>query len=47
MSFRNFTTGHSHAFGGEFLELVPHERVRYTDRDGKSRRVAVRSSIKS
>ncbi|MFO1150572.1 MAG: SRPBCC family protein [Alsobacter sp.] len=32
MSFRNFTTGHSHAFGGEFLELVPHERVRYTDR---------------
>lgn len=32
MSFRNFTTGHSHAFGGEFLELVPGERVRYTDR---------------
>src|SRR3954454_13942662 len=32
MSFRNFTTGHSDAFGGEFLELVPGERVRYTDR---------------
>jgi uncharacterized protein YndB with AHSA1/START domain len=32
MSFRNFTTGHSHAFGGEYLELVPGERIRYTDR---------------
>lgn len=32
MSFRNFTTGHSHGFGGEYLELVPHERIRYTDR---------------
>ena len=32
MSFRNFTTGKSHAFGGEFLELVAGERVRYTDR---------------
>ncbi|MCD2183074.1 SRPBCC family protein [Rhizobium sp. TRM96647] len=32
MSFRNFTTGKSHAFGGEFLELVPGERLRYTDR---------------
>ena len=31
MSFRNFTTGHSHAFGGKYLELVPNERVRYTD----------------
>ncbi|NKB16799.1 MAG: SRPBCC family protein [Sphingomonadales bacterium] len=31
MSFTNFTTGHSHAFGGEYLELVPHERIRYTD----------------
>lgn len=30
MSFTNFTTGHSHYFGGEYLELVPHERVRYT-----------------
>ena len=32
MSFRNFTTGNSHAFGGEYLELVPHERLRYSDR---------------
>ena len=32
MSFTNFTTGNSHAFGGEYLELVPHERIRYTDR---------------
>lgn len=31
MSFRNFTTGNSHAFGGEYVELVPGERVRYTD----------------
>ena len=31
MSFRNFTTGHSHAFGGTFLELVRGETVRYTD----------------
>jgi uncharacterized protein YndB with AHSA1/START domain len=32
MSFRNFTTGHSHAFGGKYLELVPNERVVYTDK---------------
>lgn len=32
MSFRNFTTGHSHAFSGQYLELVPGERIRYTDR---------------
>jgi uncharacterized protein YndB with AHSA1/START domain len=32
MSFRNFTTGHSHAFGGQYLELVPNERLRYTDK---------------
>jgi uncharacterized protein YndB with AHSA1/START domain len=32
MSFRNFTTGHSHSFGGEYLELVPGQRLRYTDR---------------
>jgi uncharacterized protein YndB with AHSA1/START domain len=31
MSFTNFTTGKSHSFGGEYLELVPHERLRYTD----------------
>jgi len=32
MSFRNFTTGQSHSFGGEYVELVPHARIRYTDR---------------
>ena len=32
MSFTNFGTGKSHSFGGEFLELLPHERIRYTDR---------------
>jgi uncharacterized protein YndB with AHSA1/START domain len=32
MSFRNFTTRQSHSFGGEFLELVPNERLRYTDK---------------
>jgi len=32
MSFTNFTTGASHSFGGTFLELVPNERLRYTDR---------------
>ena len=32
MSFTNFTTGKSHSFGGQFVELVPHERIRYTDR---------------
>ena len=32
MSFTNFSTGHSHAFGGEYLELVPHQRLSYTDR---------------
>jgi uncharacterized protein YndB with AHSA1/START domain len=32
MSFTNFTTGKSHSFGGEYLELVPNERLRYTDR---------------
>ena len=32
VSFRNFTTGQSHSFGGEYLELVPNERIRYTDK---------------
>ena len=32
MSFRNFTTGHSHSFGGDYLELVPNQRLRYTDK---------------
>lgn len=31
MSFHNFTTGNGHSFGGEYLELVPNERLRYTD----------------
>ncbi|MEV4782275.1 SRPBCC family protein [Burkholderia sp. LMU1-1-1.1] len=30
MSFTNFTTGDSHSFGGEYLELVPNQRLRYT-----------------
>lgn len=32
MSFTNFSTGHGHSFGGEYLELTPHERIRYNDR---------------
>jgi uncharacterized protein YndB with AHSA1/START domain len=32
MSFTNFTSGKSHSFGGEYLELVPDERIRWTDR---------------
>jgi uncharacterized protein YndB with AHSA1/START domain len=32
MSFTNFTTGPSHSFGGEYLELTPHERIRHTDK---------------
>ena len=32
MSFSNFTTGHGHSFGGEYRELVPNERIRYTDK---------------
>jgi uncharacterized protein YndB with AHSA1/START domain len=32
MSFTNFTSGKSHSFGGQYLELVPHERLRYTDK---------------
>ena len=32
MSFTNFSTGNSHSFGGEYLELVPQERIRFTDR---------------
>ena len=31
MSFTNFSTGHTHSFGGEYLELVPYERIRHTD----------------
>jgi len=32
MSFTNFTTGGSHSFAGEYVELVPHERIRHTDK---------------
>jgi len=32
MSFTNFGTGKSHSFGGTYVELTPHERIRYTDR---------------
>lgn len=32
MAFTNFTTGHGHSFGGTYVELVPHERIRYTDK---------------
>lgn len=32
MSFINFSTGHPHSFGGTYLELVPNERLRYSDR---------------
>jgi hypothetical protein len=31
MSFTNFSTGRSHSFGGRYVELTPHERIRYTD----------------
>lgn len=31
MSFSNFTTGNSHSFGGEYLELIPNEKIRHTD----------------
>jgi uncharacterized protein YndB with AHSA1/START domain len=31
MSFRNFTTGEGHSFGGQYLELIPNERLQYTD----------------
>ncbi len=32
MSFTNFTSGNSHSFGGEYLELIPSEKLRYTDK---------------
>jgi uncharacterized protein YndB with AHSA1/START domain len=32
MSFTNFTTGRSHSFGGKYVELTPHQRIRYTDK---------------
>ncbi|MDH4190047.1 MAG: SRPBCC family protein [Betaproteobacteria bacterium] len=32
MSFTHFNTGNGHSFGGEYLELAPHDRIRYTDK---------------
>ncbi len=32
MSFQNFSTGNGHSFGGEYIELIPNERIRYTDK---------------
>ena len=32
MSFRNFSTGNNHSFGGEYVELLPFEKIRYSDR---------------
>jgi uncharacterized protein YndB with AHSA1/START domain len=32
MSFSSFSTGNGHSFGGEYLELIPNERIRYTDK---------------
>ena len=32
MSFRNFSTGNSHSFGGDYLELIANQRIRYTDK---------------
>ena len=33
MSFHHFSSGNAHSFGGEYLELVPHQLIRYTDQD--------------
>jgi len=47
MSFTNFTTGSSHSFGGEFLELKPNELIRYTDRfDDPNLRGEIQTTIK-
>ena len=32
MSFTNFTTGQAHSFGGKYIELIPHQRIRYSDK---------------
>jgi uncharacterized protein YndB with AHSA1/START domain len=46
MSFTNFGTGHSHSFGGEFLELVPGERIHHTDKfDDPSLRGEMQTTI--
>src|SRR5438552_5758750 len=46
MSFTNFTTGKSHSFGGTYLELKPHERIRYTDKfDGPNMAGEIQTTI--
>ena len=46
-SFTNFTSGKSHSFGGEYLEMVPHERLRWTDQlDGLSGVMTVTVSLR-
>lgn len=46
MSFTNFSTGHSHSFGGTYLELVPHERICYTDRfDDPNLKAEMRTTV--
>ena len=50
MSFTNFTSGQTHAFGGTYVELVPNERIRYTDRfddPGLTGEIQVTISLKS
>lgn len=48
MSFTNFTTGSSHSFGGKYLELVPNERIRHTDKfeGGPAGRMVVTIDLK-
>lgn len=46
MSFTNFSTGHSHSFGGTYLELVPHERICHTDRfDDPNLKAEMRTTV--
>jgi uncharacterized protein YndB with AHSA1/START domain len=46
-SFTNFTSGKSHSFGGEYLEMVPHERLRWTDQlDGLAGLMTVTVSLR-
>jgi uncharacterized protein YndB with AHSA1/START domain len=46
MSFTNFSTGHGHSFGGTYLELVPDERISYTDRfDDPNLKAEMRTTV--
>ncbi len=47
MSFTNFTTGKSHSFGGEYLELTPNERILHTDRFDETRTCRVKCRLRS